>query len=310
MRKFLTYCLLFFAPLVLVILGMEGLVRKIPNAYKINEEIIAERADSIEVMVLGSSQMMSAVNPAWLKAPTLNLASGDQHHDTDFKLLKELLPKLPNVHTLVLEVSYSHLELPHNGPDFWKNNFYLKYYGVNCFERPTYFKDEMLFLSNPPLLSERVYAHYIQKENYSDYNIYGFNIKDSYGQFAKKNHDASLINQMKHFKINLEANLDIFQENSALLLDILTYLQQHNKKVILVTQPMYPTYLRKRNPAILKRRDSVLQLSEETYNNVHLFLKETDTLSYTIKDFWNHSHLSNEGAEVFSKQLNTYLNEH
>ena len=125
-KKFLTYCLLFFVPVIAGYLVMEYLSRDLPSVFKANAEYIERENDNFETLVLGSSQIQSAINPEWLDSPTLNVASGDQHHDTDYKLLKFFQKNIPQLKTVVLEVSYSHFELPHNGRDFWKNALYLK----------------------------------------------------------------------------------------------------------------------------------------------------------------------------------------
>ena len=121
-KKFLLQNVLFFTPIVLAFLGMEWLALKAPNSFEIKGELIEKEAHQFTTITLGSSQMLNAVNPEWMEVPTINLASGNQHHDTDFKLLKGLGSQLTNLSTVVLEVSYSHFELPHNGKDFWKNN--------------------------------------------------------------------------------------------------------------------------------------------------------------------------------------------
>lgn len=306
-RKFLTYCLLFFFPVVMGYLLMEGLTLGIPNTYEINKRRLQQEGETLETLVLGSSQMMSAVNPEWLKSPTLNIASGNQHHDTDFKLLKGLLPGLKNLTTVVIEVSYSHFELPHNGKDFWKNNEYLKYYQVNCFERTTYFKDRLIYLSYPKFFSERIHDYYIDKKPLTDFNEYGYNYADVYGQFHALNYNVKAIDSMNSFKINTEENLAVFQTNTTLFVELLDFLKAKNLQVILCTLPMYHTYLEKRDPHILHRRDGILSWAAQHYHNVQLLNLEEDTENYVLKDFWNQSHLSPSGAKKFTLSLNARI---
>ncbi|MAO07687.1 MAG: hypothetical protein CL596_03140 [Alteromonas sp.] len=306
-KKFLLQNVLFFTPIVLAFLGMEWLALKAPNSFEIKGELIEKEAHQFTTITLGSSQMLNAVNPEWMEVPTINLASGNQHHDTDFKLLKGLGSQLTNLSTVVLEVSYSHFELPHNGKDFWKNNLYLKYYHVNCFERTPYFKDRLVFLSNVPFFSERLYEYYIENKHTPNYNSHGYNFNDLYGQFAARNFDKKRIDAMKRFKINTEPNLLVFKNNTTLFFELLEYLKQENLQVVIATLPMYPTYLQKRNPKILHRRDSILQLAKKQFSNVTLFQKETDTLTYELKDFWNQSHLSPSGAKKYTASLDSLL---
>lgn len=306
-RKFLTYCLLFFIPVIVGYGVMEFLSRDLPSSFKTNSYYIKREGAKLETLVLGSSQMQSAINPEWLDSPTLNLASGDQHHDTDFKLLKNFQEQLPKLKTVVLEVSYSHFELPHNGPDFWKNSMYLNYYHVNCYERNTYFKDRLLYLSNPKLFSEKIIPHFVKREQLEVYNEFGFNTNNYRGQFKTLGHDEEKIAAMPRFKINTEPNLSIFATNTSLFDDMLAYLSEKKIKVIICKVPMYKTYHARKHPDILRRRDSVIDQLLRKYSNVSLMDAETDTLNYEVKDFWNQSHLNPKGAKKFTARLNAVL---
>ncbi len=306
-RKFLTYGLLFFLPVVAGYLAMEYLSLSLPSAIKANQEYIKRVNNNFETLILGSSQIQGAVNPEWLDSPTLNLASGDQHHDTDFKLLKGFEPKLSNLKTVVIEVSYSHFELPHNGKDFWKNTLYLKYFDVNSFERNTYFKDRLVYLSNPRFFSEKIYQQYIKKNAIEKYNDYGYNTENYEGQFKVLGHDEKKIANMPRFKINTEPNLEIFATNTRLFYEMLDYLSEKELVVILAKVPMYKTYHTKKNPAILQRRDSVVADVLKKYRNVKLLDLETDTVLFNVNDYRNQSHLNPDGAKKFTAWLNALL---
>ncbi|MEZ4859523.1 MAG: hypothetical protein R2781_12005 [Flavobacteriaceae bacterium] len=306
-KKFTLYCFLFFTPLLLGYGTVEWLTRSIPSVYSINEKYLEKRADTIETLILGSSQVMNAVNAAWISNPTINLASGSQHHDTDFKLLKGMFPVLPSLKNVVIEVSYSHFEMPHNGKDFWKNSLNLHYYNINCFERNTYFKDHLLYLSHPSFFSKRIEEYYIDKKNIPNFNEYAFNFNDIYGQFAKKNYNKVEIDTIKRFKINTEPNPIIFQQNVSLFFEMLATVKAHQKNIIVCTTPMYTSYLKKRNPEILRRRDSIFEVIQKKYPDIKFLKLEEDTTNYQLKNYWNHSHLNPTGAKIFTKQLDSLL---
>ena len=221
-------------------------------------EYYHENKQDFEVLVLGSSQMKDAVNPEWMNMPTLNMASGNQHHDTDFKILKTVVPQLPRLKTVVLEVSYSHLELPHNGKEFWKNGIYYTYYGVNAFERPAWFKDRLIYLSNPRFFSERLIGHYKKTDPPAGFSTYGFDTLNYGGLFQDLKYSEAAIETKQRFRINETENPVIFRKNTALLHEILEYLDDNGIQVVLCTAPMYKSYLPRRNSKITDRRDSVL----------------------------------------------------
>jgi hypothetical protein len=306
-RRFLTYSLLFFIPIVLAYAAIEWFTNKIPSTYSVNQKYIEKENQNIETLILGSSHLMNAVNAEWMDSTTLNLASGNQHFDTDFKLFEEINPKFPGLKNIVLEVSYSHFEMPINGKDFWKNSLYYKYYDVNCFERTAYFKDRLIFLSNPTFFSERIEEYYIDKKNIPTFNTFGFNSNDSYGQFNAQDYNKEKIDSLKRFRINTESNVKLFQKNITLFFEFLDTLKQRNKNIVICTTPMYSTYLQKRNPEILKRRDSIFELIQKKYPEIIFLNVEADTTHYSLKNFWNHSHLNPSGAKVFTKQLDSVI---
>ncbi|MDC8004532.1 hypothetical protein POV27_10775 [Aureisphaera galaxeae] len=307
LRKFATYCLLFFIPVIGIYCIAEYLTLNIPSSFTSNVAYMEAEEYTFENMVLGSSQMQQAVNPEWIQSSTLNMASGDQHHDTDFKLLKGMEDRLPHLKTIIFEVSYSHFEIAHNSKDFWKNNFYLKYYGINNFERGIYFKDKLAYLSNPPFFSKKIIEYYVDGEHKEVYNAQGFNTNSFHGQFQNLGHDEEKIAAMPRFKINTEPNLDIFEVNTRLYFEMLDYLQEKGYNVVICKVPMYKTYHDRKHPGILHRRDSILNESLERYANVTLFDLEQDTLNFEVHDFWNQSHLNPNGAEKYSRRLDSLL---
>lgn len=306
-RNYIISLFAFFIPVVLGYVALEYATRELPLGYTNISTYLTTENKTIEVLALGSSQVKNAINPAFIKLKTLNLASGNQHHDTDFKILKQLLPKLPSVKTVILEASYSHFELPHNGPNFWKNSIYLNYFGANNFERKTYFKDRLIYLSNPKFFSEKLYSYYLQGEKNFGFNRFGYDTLKYAGIFKELAYDETKISERTSFKINKEPNLNTFEANTRLFFEMLAFLKAENLNVIIIEAPMYKTYHSQRNPEILKRRDSIVQLAKERYENVSLFLLENDTIYYSAKDYWNQSHLNPKGGKKFSSTLSDFL---
>ena len=306
-RKLYIHTLLFFTPVVLLFGITEYLTRKLPSSYSQVSSYIESDAAEIETLILGPSQIWQAVNPALMSSSTLSLASGSQHHDTDFAILKQIRPDLPQLKTVVLELSYSHLELPHNGRYFWKNSVFLEYYGINSFDRATYFKDRFIFLSNPKFFSEKLLDYYIKGENLTSFNRFGFDENNYAGIFKSLNYNEEKIIKRKKFKINKEPNLKLFEYNSAYFLDILDYLQAEDLDVVVCTIPMFTTYLSQRNPDILRRRDSILEVIGKRYPNVSILNRETDTINFNLWNFTNPSHMNPDGAKKFTPILSKFI---
>ena len=84
-------------------------------------------------------------------------------------------------------------------------------------------------------------------------------------------------------------------------------MQAKKLKVIIGTMPLYKNYIKRRNPNIIRRRDSVLSVILKKYDNVVLLNKETDTVHFKIKDFLNQNHLNPDGAKKFTALVNQKL---
>ena len=115
--------------------------------------------------------------------------------------------------------------------------------------------------------------YYFYKTDKSQLNEYGFDTNNFDGAFRKLNYDVNEIEKHK-FKIITREDLTIFKKNTAYLFEILDYIQKRDLKVIIVTVPLYKTYLHKRNPNIVRRRDSILSVIKTKYDNVVLLDKE------------------------------------
>ncbi len=304
--RFLKYCMGFFIPLIIVYAILEILVLNIPINYKVFGNYLNKHASEIEVMALGSSQMKCGFNPALSVERAINLASTSQHHNEDFKILKGTINRIPNLKTVIIEVSYNHLELPHHPKDYWKNSVYLKYYGINTFERPTWVKDKLIYLANARFYSHKLMDHYFYKTDKSQLNEYGFDTNNYEGVFKKLNYDETKIAEHK-FKIITREDLTIFNTNTVYLFKMIDFMKEKNLNVIICTVPLYKTYLNKRNPNIVRRRDSVLSEILKKYKNVTILDKETDTLQFTAKDFLNENHLNPDGAKKFTALVNRKL---
>lgn len=305
-RRFLKLCAWFFGPLIIICVILEILTLKLPSNFRTIATYLDENADKIEVLILGSSKLQTAVNPAWIDRPAINMASSSQHLNEDFAMMKGTIDRMPKLDYVVFELSDLHLELPLHTTKYWKNNIYLKYYKVNAFDRPTYFGDRLIFLSNASYFFYKLEDFYIRKNEVTELNEFGFDTNRYPGAFKNLDYDETKIEDSKFLTISWESK-DVFKENTALVFKMLDYLKSKNKKVIICSVPNYKAYLPRANQKAIRRRDSILKVADKRYSNVTIFNKEADTLSYTPRDFTNANHLNPDGAKIFTEQLNHLL---
>ena len=298
---------MFFIPVILAYGIIEVTVSNIPNNFSIIKNYMDEESSNIKTMVFGSSQIQSGINPTFLSKPAINLSSRGQHHNTDFKILQGIIERFPNLKTVVFEVSYGHFELHHRSKYFWKNSLFLKYYHVNTFGRSVTPIDSLLFKSHPGKFSEMLLTHYFKDSIPDVYNKYGFDLNHYEGKFRKLNYDSTAI-ITKPVKIYKREDVKVFKYNSEYFYKMIEYCLERNLKVVVLSPPTFPNYNELRNPNVLRRRDSILDYVDNTYENVYFLNTEKDS-DFKVEDFRNENHLNPEGAEKLTKKLNSFLKE-
>lgn len=305
-KTFFKGALVFFIPVVIFYVTLEVLALQIPFNYTYLSDYLNSEGKNIQVLTTGSSQMKCAVNPEYLDVRAINFGSTSQHHNTDYNIITQTKDRLEKLETVVLELSYSHLELPHNSRYFWKNNVYLKYYKVNNFGRRTYFKDKLIVLSRPDIYSKSIIKYYTNPTAMPHFNRFGFETNQFAGSFERFNYENDKIPKESN-ELNTTENLDLFKKNTVFLYKMLDYFATKKLNVVLTSLPMHFYYLQDRNPNILRRRDSVLKLILIKYPNVRAFKKEDDSVHFRTRDYINHNHLNPRGAKKFTSQLNVFI---
>lgn len=306
-RKFLKYLGLFSLPILAIAITLELMVEDLPSPFKIIGEYIEAESEEIEVVVFGSSQIKNSINPEFIQKNTLNMSSSAQHHNTDFKLLQGLIDRLPNLKTVVFEVSYGHFEIPHNSKYYWKNSVFLKYYDINTFDRPLGPTDRLLFISHPGYFSTQFMDYYVRDSVPYDYNKWGFDNNYYEGKFQKMDYDTQAIAN-SFVKMNRRESLGTLKYNVDYFKEMLDFCEKNGLDVVIISPPTYTNYNEKRDQDILRRRDSILSQLSTEYEGLRFLNAETDP-RYIVTDFRNENHLNPDGAEKFSRQLNQVLNQ-
>lgn len=296
---------LFFVPVIAIFLVVESLIVKLPSRFKIIGEQLEQNGEQVKVAVFGSSQIMQGVNPEHLTDYGLNFSSGAQHHNTDFNLLKGLKQRLPNLETVVFEVSFSHFEIPHNSKHFPKNSTFLKFYKVNTFGHKVYIKDQLLFPSRPEHFSQRLIEYFVKDSLPYRYNQFGYDTNLFKGKFKRLNFDTDSIIKTK-VHINNRAGLEILEGNSQYFEDMIRFAYDNNWNVAIVSPPTFENYNELRDAKILKRRDSILASLATKYPSIKFLNCEEDT-SFLTTDFNNENHLNPRGAQRFTNKIDSVL---
>ena len=305
LKRFVRPVVLFFIPVVIIATVLELMVAKIPSTYSLVGEQLEEEAENIEVAVFGSSQIKNSINPEFLTKNTLNISSSAQHHNTDYKLLQGVVDRLPNLKTVVFELSYGHLEVPHNSKYYWKRPVFLKYYGINTFDRATTPADSLLYMSHPGFFTTQLFDQYL-RDSLPAFNRFGFDTGNYKGRFKRLGFDVDSI-MRDPLNISRRESLKILEYNTSYFKEMLDFCYDRGLSVVIISPPTFANYSEKRDLNTLQRRDSVLAELKVNYPGLRVLIAETDK-RYLVTDFRNGNHLNPDGAEKFTKQLDSLLN--
>lgn len=109
MKRFIRSCILFILSVVLTTFGLEYLSRigatKF-DAYAMLAKKMEARKDSITTAFFGSSLIANAVNDELWDDEAINFAVYGESPEQDYYMAKEIIPQLPALRTVVLEIGY------------------------------------------------------------------------------------------------------------------------------------------------------------------------------------------------------------
>jgi cupin superfamily acireductone dioxygenase involved in methionine salvage len=294
----------FFSLIIIVVLLIEFGIRNLRTEFSINKTLLENETEVIHTLILGTSQLSKGINAELLEDNTANLASSSQHHNVDFALLKEIVPNLSNLKIVFLELSYAHLELQHSTERFWKNSIYYSYFNVNLFNRRAYFKDKLLYISNPEYFSRLLKMKFIQKEP-SSLNDKAFDTLGFDGIFKRNNYKN--IDKINVNGLENKENLAVYEYNTSHFIKMLTYLENKNLNIVILSPPTHKLYVENRNNNIVKRRDSFINKLKNKYPKITFLNLENDTITFRTKDYRDFNHLNPDGAKKLTAILQRTL---
>lgn len=289
MKKFIKQLTIFIIPLILAFIILEYAIRQIPNTYRYKNEWMLQHADSLNTLIIGNSHCMSGINPSFLTNSAFNFANSSQDLERDHFILT----KYENIYTelkhVILSLSYCTLLDKMDYTDKSR----LKYYGIYIeYEK---YKYSVEITSSITYEKVREYL----KEDSLQCSPLGFSVNNS----SKDDLNVSGIKAAKRHTLDNQAGLT---DNLIFLNKIIQFCEDRQIKLILVTTPTWHSYYEHLNEHQLNQMYSTAKDITENHNNIFYlnFLKDP---RFNNKDFSNGDHLSEEGAEKFTKILKDSL---
>jgi hypothetical protein len=306
MRTFLIKTAFISLPVILLALGMELLLRNIPNDYVLKRSYLESHADEIEVLILGSSHSFYGLDPALFTSRAFNAGNISQSPDYDLEIVKRFGPSMTNLRYLILPMSYSTpFARLKKGEESWRVKNYGIYYGIRKSWSPADYSE---FLSNRlDINMRRLRSYYVDGVSPVTTSELGWGTNYASSE-ARDLERTGKKAAMRHSREDLHSgeNQAVIRENTAILSEMTEWASARGVRVLIVTAPAFETYR-------IGLSEEQLELMERTAQNVISgcgncrYVNLLSDTSYVAEDFFDADHLSEIGARKYSLQINALL---
>ncbi len=279
-------------------------LRAIPNTFTIKKNIFEQKLDSIQVLILGSSETVDGINPSSLSKYGFNLASESQSLYYDTELTLKYIDKMPKLEYVLISIAYFSLWYEiYNGIEDWRDCYYYHFWHTP--------------LNTPKIFDLRNFS-YIALYG-TDFSQVAFrkNFKISVdderitkaGWFKRMDslitENADSLGEIliqKHKQIMNDGN---FENNIKYLNRLLNEITKRKLTPVFVSTPVFYSYSSRMDSQKIKIIKEVTDSFCNKYHCCYLdFLNNSD---FKLSDFADPAHLNFRGAEKLTRLINGQL---
>lgn len=304
MKKFSLKLIIGLLPIVLFFFIIEYYGRA-NTIFGIKKKYLEGNLNSIQTLILGTSESQCAINPDLLNTMACNLAFDGQPISINYYLLNKYIDEMSNLNTVFLEVNsvkfYDDLNIAE-----WNGYIYSIFYNIKYKVDPLSLKNYSLVYSNYQYFTT-IFFNYFNPFSYKYHiNKFGYITNDFYDRFEKIKFDTALIDETFVMRYKFE-DQNNFSLNKEFYKKIIEKCMHKGLKVVLITPPLYKTFSNQiPNKAKMEINSFILNLIEEY--NLKYFDFSCDN-RFNLYDFKDDNHLNSNGAKKFSGIINTILND-
>lgn len=303
MKHFLRQSLLFLIPICIVAIVAEVMLRQVPNPYRYKYEWMEQHADSVETLVFGSSHTFYGIRPEYLEGRAFSLANVSQPWKLDIWLLKRWAERCKQLKTIIWPISFyswfgsGRLE---DGTESYRCRFYKIY--MHCDLYPDFSKYNLELSDYRTAKGKLGTAVYNLFHDDADpgYDAYGWGnqYKLSTKYMEKWNDGTEAAAAVKRHTVK---SFEHTEKNIGLMTEVAEFCQQRGIRLVIITTPCWHAYTDSLNSTQLNRMYELTRQFQQKYHLTYLdYLKDP---RFVPDDFFDSNHLSDVGAEKFSKIL-------
>ncbi|MFI3269407.1 MAG: hypothetical protein SNG14_05555 [Rikenellaceae bacterium] len=295
MWQYLRKMLILVVIAVIAIIPCEFLIRTMKdNPYSYKHSYIVENGERITELILGSSHSYYGVSPRFFNSSAFNLGSVSQPLRYDYELLKEYKQYMPNLRSVILDVSYFSLRATGlRKMESAGYNINYKLYmdaDIDCsficnfaISSPSYFQGKM-----------SAYVRSVVEKLSCDSLGWGM----GYDLEGRSNEwDDANAAILRH--TNEETTY--LAQNKAALHNIAKFCIDNSVELIVITTPTWHTYYDNVDEVQYREMQGVVNELRSDFDIRYFdFFKDS---RFVADDFYDSDHLSDVGAEKFTKIL-------
>lgn len=297
MKRFYWSVLLFVLPIVAFLGGAEYMVRQIPNEYKYKDDWMEKHAEEVEILVLGNSHTQTGINPDFIVGKAFNLSISGQDYVYSHFLFFKWANRLINCHTLIMPVSYfSFYKNPHgDNSELMQELNYRIYMGSPFFKYNIAYNMESLYYK--PLCGKIRDFFNGKSVKWKSNGWLSWNFADrsdvwNADHVNKALASIYLADPVKYGNIN---------SNYEYISEIASYCKKHGIRMVLVTTPQTKEYNKCLNTRQIMCTSNIVERLKREYGIEYYDYRQNN--NFEDADFYDQSHLSEFGAEKFTKLL-------
>lgn len=280
---------------------MEYRLTKIPNTYNVKRKSIEIQLDSIEVLVLGASQTLYAVNPAYFSCKGFNLSNSSQSLYYDTQLTLKYIDRMLNLKCVIVSIAYySFWHQVGDTNDKWRDYFYYRFWDIKCpfivMDDPKVYSLIMLYT---PLETLKYAFHFFNIDLSKGLRPNGWLALDT----LSNNQNISEISGKNRVEFHDKTHFEYrFKEIFSTVDSFVYECRKRGIKVVFITTPVLPTYYNYTKPETNQvNTKAILELCQKYDCDYHDYFRDN---RFTNRDFVDNDHMNFVGAEKFSKILN------
>ena len=274
------------------------MIRQVPNPYKYKYEWMQKNAENVEILVFGSSHTFYGIRPEFFDGKAFSLANVSQGNKQDYFLLKYWTDRYKHLKTIIVPISFSTwfgrgLEY---GSESYRCRYYKIYMDCNLYSDWSLYNLELSDMRT----SLGKLGKFFLKDDDPGYDEYGWGTtyklskKDTLKWDDGTEAEAAV-------KRHTAKNWDYIETNYERMKEMAEFCKSQNIRLVLITTPCWHSYYDNLN------KEQFAKMCELT----HKFQEECDVpyfdylkdQRFVADDFYDSNHLSEVGAEKFTKIL-------